>query len=204
MTPIGHAGLTLAAGLVFRILASKASIARTLVAGPGERAKPGHFLDNATSSSKPVGGLIVDYRFLVLGSILPDLIDKPLSWFLPHVSGRNFGHTTLFQIVLLALGVFVLRLRRTERFLVLAIASAGHLLLDRMWEVPNLLLWPLKGLSLYGAAEQDFSPWWIRSLYDLHLLQGLEALSALVLLILLATVLLRGRILQFLRTGVLL
>jgi len=85
----------------------------------------------------------LDLLFLALGSILPDIIDKPLGLLLfgsPNM-GRTFAHTLLF---LLILGAISLRLRDIR----LASLTWGvfiHLILDSMWSSPVILLWPLLG-----------------------------------------------------------
>jgi hypothetical protein len=46
----------------------------------------------------------VDYRALVLGSVLPDIIDKPLVWLAPDLvnnSLRSVGHSLTLPAVLL-------------------------------------------------------------------------------------------------------
>ena len=49
----------------------------------------------------------IDYRLVAAGAILPDLIDKPLGIYLLRRqlgSGRIYGHTLLFGLVLVAGG----------------------------------------------------------------------------------------------------
>jgi membrane-bound metal-dependent hydrolase YbcI (DUF457 family) len=85
----------------------------------------------------------LDLLFLALGSILPDIIDKPLGLLVfgsPNM-GRTFAHTLLFLLILAAIS---LRLRDIR----LASLTWGvfiHLILDSMWNSPVILLWPLLG-----------------------------------------------------------
>ncbi|WP_418888745.1 metal-dependent hydrolase [Methanothrix soehngenii] len=85
------------------------------------------------------------YLFLALGSILPDIIDKPLGLLLfgtPNM-GRTFAHTLLF---LLILGAISLRLRDIR----LASLTWGvfiHLILDSMWSLQS---------SSSGLCWEDF------------------------------------------------
>src|SRR5438552_19188056 len=44
----------------------------------------------------------IDFRLILLGSILPDLIDKPLAFVL-SLEGRLWAHTFLFLFAILAL-----------------------------------------------------------------------------------------------------
>ena len=85
---------------------------------------------------------------VAVGALLPDLVDKPLGHLvLGWDAGRLFAHTILFTL-LLAGGALAL-LRRAPRtgavLAALAFGSATHLLLDRMWLEPAVLLWPLMG-----------------------------------------------------------
>ena len=86
------------------------------------------------------GGRPVDYRLVLLGSILPDLIDKPLGAFL-GLESRLWGHTLVFfGAVLIACAIPSLR-----AFLAVGLGVATHLLLDRIWEQPWVLFWPAFG-----------------------------------------------------------
>ena len=85
----------------------------------------------------------LDLLFLALGSMLPDIVDKPLGLLLfgsPNM-GRTFAHTLLFLIILAAVSL-------RQRDIRLASLSWGvlvHLILDSMWSSPVTLLWPLLG-----------------------------------------------------------
>lgn len=94
------------------------------------------------------------FRWLALGCLLPDLIDKP-AWLLlraahkSHGGTRLFGHTLLF-CAMLALGA---RLLRSPALRALFIGALTHVLLDAAGEVlsgmPSIwtgwLFWPLFG-----------------------------------------------------------
>ncbi len=84
----------------------------------------------------------IDYAFLVIGSLLPDIIDKPLGNIILNDvldNGRIIGHTLLFAFVLASIGLY------KRRVIYLAAGAFVHLLLDRMWGDPKTLLWPLLG-----------------------------------------------------------
>ncbi len=79
----GHVGLTWGGALLLvrasRRLARSAPVAE------------------AAAQRPPDAG--IDYRFVILGSILPDLIDKPLGLFILRKqisNGRTFAHSLLF------------------------------------------------------------------------------------------------------------
>ncbi|MDQ1262574.1 MAG: hypothetical protein QG575_1755 [Euryarchaeota archaeon] len=85
----------------------------------------------------------VSLAFLALGSMLPDVIDKPLGLivFGSPSMGRTFAHTLLFLLLLSALCLHSLDIR----FFSLALGVLIHLSLDFMWNSPETLLWPLLG-----------------------------------------------------------
>ena len=128
---------------------------------------------------------LIDYRILVVGAMLPDIIDKPLSWIvMPGVLEgvtRNFGHTLLFSVLLL----LIWRLeagRKLKLLLPLAIGSALHLLLDGMFTIPSTLLWPSMGwefvdighsADLFTALPIPALPWNVHWLVFSELLGGL-------------------------------
>src|SRR5207245_6262264 len=70
----------------------------------------------------------IDYRLVLFGAILPDLIDKPLAY-VTGLDSRIWAHTFLFLFAILALS-FVPRLRG---FRLVGFGGATHLLLDQIW-----------------------------------------------------------------------
>ncbi len=92
----------------------------------------------------------VDFRLVLLGSILPDLIDKPLAAIL-HLDSRLWAHSLVFLG-----GILVLSLLPALRGLRwLAFGDAVHLLVDLIWYQPRVALWPLLGIA-FPAGEQSF------------------------------------------------
>jgi hypothetical protein len=104
----------------------------------------------------------VDFRAVIVGAMLPDLIDKPLGlWIAPDLvdhSLRSIAHGLLFGLLILVVGGLVLVTRRSPRAMLLAIASSGHLALDRMWSNPTILLWPLMGWE-FAAEYPSIGEW---------------------------------------------
>jgi len=84
----------------------------------------------------------VDYRGAALASMLPDLVDKPLSLTLLSDSGTSQGlsHTLLGQALLtLAAAHF------KPEWLPYALISNSHLAADQMWKYPRTLFYPFSG-----------------------------------------------------------
>jgi hypothetical protein len=92
-----------------------------------------------------------DGRVVVLtmiGSVLPDLIDKPLGHIILNGSidyGRIYAHSGLFLIVIVVLGMAYQRKTGSWIMAGLALGVLSHLALDSMWELPVTLFYPLLG-----------------------------------------------------------
>lgn len=150
---------------------------------------------------------VLDYRVLLLGSMLPDFIDKPIGLALT-IEGRNVAHTLLFAVTL-TLGLTLLLLSRrlgpagSQRLTLLWPLSLGvwtHLLLDRMWEMPHTVLWPFLGWG-FPHATLDLQAL-LLSLYDPYVLSGeLLGLSTLLLIFWRHKVYRRENLRLFLRKG---
>ena len=101
----------------------------------------------------------LDYRMIVIGSMLPDIIDKPLLLLFSKsglFTGRSHAHTLLFAVLLLSGGI----LSRKSWILTLALANVIHLILDSLWDSPKTLLWPFLGRFEPYEAEGWFSDIW--------------------------------------------
>lgn len=82
----------------------------------------------------------VDYRVVMLGAVLPDLLDAPFG-------GARIAHTLLASAVVLLAVMAATRGRRPlrRRLLGLPIGMLLHLVLDGMWTDPRVFWWPLRG-----------------------------------------------------------
>jgi len=156
MLALGHAGITLGAVLVLQSKLRRKS-------------------DNTTNggSTPPVGFVVsfingIDLRILLLGSLLPDIIDKPIGLVIFRESisyGRIYAHTLLFLLFAALTGLMLYRLKGRRWLLVLAAGTASHLILDGMWTTPVVLFWPLLGTTF---PRQDVSNYFLQMLEDLR------------------------------------
>ncbi len=106
-------------------------------------------------------------KSLILGSLLPDIIDKPVGLGIfknTFSNGRIFAHTLLFPAILAAFGSLLYRSSGKTWGFSLALGSFVHLLLDKMWREPKTLFWPLFGLRF---KKMDISNWLAKILYGL-------------------------------------
>ncbi len=95
---------------------------------------------------------------LVVGSQFPDLVDKPLAWYLGVIpTGRSLAHSLLL-LVPLSIGLFLIarHYNRSEYGIAFAIGALSHTLVDALPAVwgetnPSFLLWPALPVESYES-----------------------------------------------------
>ena len=98
----------------------------------------------------------MDLRLLVVGAVLPDVVDTPIGLAAFGTFGgiRLFSHTLLLgSIVMAAVVVATRRGRPRKRWMPLAIGILMHLVLDAMWANPETLWWPFLGFDFSPSGE---------------------------------------------------
>lgn len=171
MLLLGHAGITLGAAVIINGILTKRCYRNAKpkeisnqVACPV--AKPSSGNRSLTSSSSWFTRLSnrIDIRLLLLGSLIPDIIDKPIGiYFFQSIfsNGRIYGHTLLFLFLITTVGLFLQRRYHSIWVITIAFGTLWHLILDAMWLQPETLLWPLLGVSF---PQYDLSNWMNRIL----------------------------------------
>ena len=94
----------------------------------------------------------VDVRFLLAGAVIPDLVDLALGTLIladRYASGELWSHTLLMATIYM-IGVLLLtrRGRRRRAFMALGVGWLFHILLDGMWNHPEVLFWPSFGWEM--------------------------------------------------------
>lgn len=99
----------------------------------------------------------IDYRVVFIGSILPDIIDKPLALFLHHTlftTRRIYAHTLMFSLILIIIGVLCnLKNRNRNNILILGLCSLIHIFLDGVWLSPKVFMFPLYGVNIINRYQ---------------------------------------------------
>jgi hypothetical protein len=100
----------------------------------------------------------MDLRWVLLGSVLPDLIDKPIGSVLfndTFQTHRLFAHSVLFPVLgLLVVIVVTARGSVLRKGLIgLVIGALVHLVLDAAWADPEAFWWPLFGVDFPHVAD---------------------------------------------------
>jgi len=143
MLIFGHAGITLGAAVMLNGALSKSY---PLCAG-------------GRASCLASLGNRIDIRLLLVGSLLPDIIDKPVGQFFfrdTFSNGRIFCHTLLFLVVITLVGLYLYRGHGKLWLLVFSFGTFTHLIFDQMWLESRTFLWPLYG---FGFEKIDLSHW---------------------------------------------
>lgn len=104
----------------------------------------------------------MDLRWVLVGSLLPDVIDKPIGSIFFHDtfgSHRLFAHALVFPVTLLLVAMLATRrgtaLRRGA--IALVIGCFIHLVLDGVWTSPDGFLWPFFGFEFPRVPGSDFT-----------------------------------------------
>jgi hypothetical protein len=109
-----------------------------------------------------IADLLHDRRWVipfVIGSLLPDLIDKPFGYILFGDiigSGRTYAHGLLFFIILLIAGILLWKYRSHPAGLALAAGILLHQILDLIWQDPKVWYYPLAG-PLKTRSVEDYA-----------------------------------------------
>lgn len=112
----------------------------------------------------------VDVRFLLLGAILPDLVDLPVGTLIladRYSTGELWFHSllvpTLYMSVVL---VATRRGRRRRAWMALGIGWLLHLLVDGMWTSQEVFLWPFFGFEIPSGEAPFWALAWDRAWSD--------------------------------------
>jgi len=187
MLLFGHAGITLGAAALAARAASKRGTDRS----------------EKTSWFAPLARY-VDIRLLVIGSLLPDIIDKPVGQYFfreTFFNGRIFAHTLFLLVLITAAGYYLYRRRKQLWLLTLAAGTFTHLVFDEMWQVPGTLFWPLMG---FHFAKHDLTDWFpniLKALLSSPYIYISEAIGLAIVIWFAVWVILQKKVGAFIRHG---
>lgn len=104
----------------------------------------------------------MDLRWVLAGSLLPDIIDKPIGsmmWNDTFHNHRLYAHALVAPVLLLGLVMAVTRRGTPVRRAAIAVVIGCfvHLLLDGVWTSPEAFLWPFFGFDFPRVAGSDFA-----------------------------------------------
>ena len=195
MLLFGHPGLTLGtATLLARALQNK-RFSMTVRKDTLSEARPSGLVSL---------GNFIDIRLLLIGSLLPDIIDKPIGllFFRNTIrNGRTFSHTLLFLFLITLAAFYVYKRYRRTGLLALWFGTLTHLIFDQMWRTPQTLFWPFYGFTF---AKADITDWIANMLHSLLTNPQVyipELMGAAILIWFLLVLIQGHKTLYFLRCG---
>ena len=146
----------------------------------------------------------MDYRILMVASLLPDLVDKPLAKMLAksyEYESRAAGHSLAFLAgIFLFFGLQWIFHWRTG-FWPLILGTLLHDILDVMWWHPGIFYWPSEGWSFPKPIDVAWRGMMDFAGYRIRTLDFLDNLAVLCMLAVFMRVAMNGRLLEFFRRG---
>lgn len=159
----GHIGITIGAGMLIEAITNHQHKKERIQESESDLST-GQAVDREADSRVykpnvfPIGKWL-DYRLLLVASMLPDIIDKPLGQvFLKNTFsyGRIYGHTLVFILITGILGMLVFKKWGKGWLLTMAFGSFMHDMEDQSWRWPQVLWWPLKG---WAFPKEELNAW---------------------------------------------
>ena len=100
----------------------------------------------------------IDYRFILLGSVLPDIVDGVLGLFLfDGPAGRWAAHSILAVVVVSVAIIVGLKGERRLSVFGIGVGWLLHLVADGMWEAPETFFWPAFGGDFSDSPAEPYS-----------------------------------------------
>jgi inner membrane protein len=211
MLLFAHTGIALGgAFIVERLLQS--SISKRTLSNPGSSTNKvpagGKGMAGSSQTARPKTGLFgnirFDYRFILLGSMLPDIIDKPLGQLILRnfmSNGRIFSHTLIFLLLLCLAGFLVYRFYKKSWFIFLAYGVFVHFLLDAMWLTPCTLFWPACGFAFPKYDLENWGSMLLGNLFHDPATYIPEAIGAAIVVYVSVKLLATKSVWKFIKTG---
>jgi inner membrane protein len=193
----GHIGITTGIiGICQELLTSKVNYNDT--ANPCPQRKKSTFICTVRDMAKSL-----DYRFIVLGSLLPDIIDKPI-WLFSGSNfqwdGRGYAHSFLFILVLFFAGLMQIIFSKRTWIIYIWAGCVFHLVLDQIWLNPTTIWWPVEGPIQRGITKG----WFAALLHDLvsnpYVYAG-EILGFTITFYIALRLITKKKVIHFMKTG---
>lgn len=98
--------------------------------------------EKATKRKNLKNNNFIDYRIVMLGSLLPDIIDKPIVeiiYGLQNHEGHFIAHSFIFSGLMIIIGIIIFLMNTNKSVFLLGICSLVHQIFDKMMLIPNIL-----------------------------------------------------------------
>lgn len=106
-----------------------------------------------------IGRRRVDYRYVLLGAVLPDLVDGVLhlAGVFDGPAGRWVAHTLLAAMVVAVVILLGFKAERRLQVFGVFVGWLLHLVGDGMWSAPKTFLWPAFGTGFATESREPYS-----------------------------------------------
>ncbi len=100
----------------------------------------------------------IDYRMVLIGALLPDLVDGVLGliWF-EGAAGRWIAHSIFAAIAVTVVILLTFSGERRQSLFGIGVGWLLHLVADGMWLAPLTFLWPAFGTEFSTAPREPYS-----------------------------------------------
>ena len=206
MLLLAHAGLTLGAAVLLNQAFNKVNPPPAIEAlePSAETGEAGKYPSWGVGKWFSALTKRIDIRLLFIGSLLPDIIDKPVGQLLfgeTFSNGRVFCHTLLFLILVSLAGFYLYRSYSKNWLLVISFGTFTHLVLDQMWRAPQTLLWPLYGFAFGKIELTGWAQYVLHSLYADPAVYIPESIGAVILVLFLWILVINRSLVGFIVRG---
>lgn len=100
----------------------------------------------------------IDYRFILIGAVLPDLLDGFLGlFFFDGPSGRWISHSLIAVITLAVSTIVILSGERRLAWFGIPVGWLLHLVGDGMWAAPRTFFWPAFGTAFDETTKEPYT-----------------------------------------------
>lgn len=97
--------------------------------------------EKVTKGKNSKGNNFTDYRIVMIGSLLPDIIDKPvvqIMYGLRNHSGHFVAHSYVFSGLMIIAGIIAILMNKNKGIFMLGICSLIHQFLDKLMLTLNI------------------------------------------------------------------
>lgn len=205
MLVFGHTGITLGTAALLAGVLGNSRLSKT-TRNEAIESSPHHsyVVPKRKASWLTYLGSHIDIRLLLIGSLLPDIIDKPVGQFFFRATfnnGRIFCHTLLFLILVTVAGIYLYRCYSKTWLLTFSFGTLTHLIFDQMWCAPRTLFWPILGLTFQRADISNWMPDIFQALLTNPVVYLPELVGAVILIWFAWLLLHRRNIYSFIKYG---
>ncbi|HET7482849.1 MAG TPA: metal-dependent hydrolase [Actinomycetota bacterium] len=103
----------------------------------------------------------IDYRFILIGAVLPDVIDGILGLFVFDDGGggpgRWIAHSLMADVAVTVAIILLLSGAARQRWFGIGVGWLLHLVCDGMWDAPKTFFWPIAGTDFSPAPKEPYT-----------------------------------------------